>query len=148
MAKIEWNDKAFIAECVNVGMDRLVQGAKAIRDDARRILKSKLRGDVNRPVYRKGPYAGQIYTERRAGEMVDTIRVFRKQDSSAREVRIYMGNYKVWWATQMEYGRGGWRGGARPCLRPALRNTGNTFKPVFESGAGQTKLEPGWEVVE
>ena len=145
---INWNTAAFEAECGKIGMDRLEAGAKAVRDDARRILKSKLKGDVNRPVYRKGPYKGQIYTERRAGEMVNTIRVVRKKGSSEREVRIYMGNFAVWWALQMEYGRGGWKGGARPCLRTAMNNAGNTFKVVFESGAGQTKLGPGWEVVD
>lgn len=139
MAKIEWNDTAFIAECVGVGMDRLEAGAGAVRDDARRILKSKLRGDIHRPVYRKGPYKGQIYTERNAGDMVNTIRVVRKKDSSTREVRIYIGNFKTWWATQMEYGRGGWKGKARPSIRPAMNNAANTFKPVFENGTGSKR---------
>jgi hypothetical protein len=136
---VNWNTAAFEAECINVGMDRLEAGAGAIRDKAQDILKSKLKGDVHRPVYRKGPHKGQVYTERNAGDMVNTIRVVRKKDSSAREVRVYAGNFKTWWALQLEYGRGGWKGGASPFIRPAMRGAAAAFKAIFESGNGETK---------
>ncbi len=131
---INWNTAAFQVECINVGMDRLEEGAKLIRDDAKRILQSKIKGP---PVTRHGQK--EVWMERDPGALVATIRVVRKKGDPTRNVRIYAGNYKTWWALQTEYGRGGWKGGAKPFLRPAMAKAPSTIKGVLEGGHGETR---------
>ncbi len=140
MAKmINWNTKAFEAACGKVGMDRLEAVARVIRDDARRILASKIKGP---PVTR--PAKGEIWTERSPGALIDTIRVARKKDDATRNIWIIAGNFKTWWALQTEFGRGGWKGGAKPFLRPAMKNAPSSCQAVFESGQGETKEFEGY----
>ncbi len=139
MAKmIKWDTAGFLAECGKVGMDRLEAGARIIRDDAKRILQSKIKGPpVTRiPGRRVNP---PVWMERDPGALVATIRVVRKRDSSCRNIWIMAGNYKTWWALQTEYGRGGWKGGAKAFLRPAMANAPSAIKAVFESGQGETE---------
>lgn len=135
MAKmINWNTTEFEAKCLNVGMDRLEAGAKIIRDDAKRILASKIKGP---PVTR--PAKGPAWTERKPGSMIETIRVVRKKDPSVRNIWIMAGNRDVWWATQLEYGRGEWKGGPKPFLRPAMKGAASAIKAIMENGSGGTE---------
>jgi len=137
MAKmINWNTAIFEAECVNVSMDRLEAAARIIRDDAKRILKSQIKGP---PITRPGKQGQPVWEERDPGALVETIRVVRKKDSTSRNIWIMAGNYKTWWALQTEYGRGGWKGGAKPFLRPAMANAPSAIKGILESGGGQTR---------
>jgi len=131
---INWNTAAFQAECINVGMDRLEEAAKLIRDDAKRILQSKIKGP---PVTRHGQK--KVWMERDPGALVATIRVVRKKGDPTRNIWIMAGNYKTWWALQTEYGRGGWKGGAKAFLRPAMANAPNRIKGVIEGGHGEVK---------
>ena len=80
---------------------------------------------------------GKYWTERSRGAMRNTIRRTEKRGDGGLEntdLRIIAGNSKTWWATQMEYGRGGWKGGARPFLRPALRKTKSEVQSILENG--------------
>jgi hypothetical protein len=136
---INWNTDAFHAQCARISMNRLEAIAEIIRDDAKKILKSKLVGNwTEHGPYKTGKSVGAIWTERTKAAMVDTIRVVRKKDEASRNIRIYMGNFKTWWAVQMEFGHGSWRGGARAALRPAMRNSLNAAKSVLENGNGET----------
>lgn len=136
MAKmINWNTAAFEAQCINVTMDRLEEAAKIIRDDAKRILQSKIKG----PPITRHPKGQPIWMERDPGALVATIRVVRKRGDPTRSVWIMAGNYKTWWALQTEYGRGGWKGGAKAFLRPAMANAPSAIKIVLEGGHGETR---------
>ena len=155
MAKmINWNTAAFEAECVGVTMDRLEVAARVIAADARQILGGKLKGGWKehgpyKSYFRKHRstrhgrgqprervfYEGDSWTERRHRALVATIRVVRKNDSSCRNIWIMAGNYNVWWALQTEYGRGGWKGGAKPFLRPAMKNAPSSCRGILEGGA-------------
>jgi len=149
MAEIKWNTQEFEKMCIGVGMDRLESAAKIVRDNGRRILSKKLTGMttirkengdvVKRPwtehgPYKSGKYEGLAWTERYKKEMVKTIRVVRKNDNNSRNVWIMMGNWKTWWAIQMEYGHGGWHGGSKGALRPALREAASAMQNVIENG--------------
>lgn len=125
MAKmVAWNAEAFEAQCIGVAMDRLEACAELVRDKAKEILESKLKSNwPEHGVYQSGPYKGKYWTEREWHAMIKTIRVVKKHDSSSRNIWIMAGTDKTWWAIQAEYGRGGWRGGSRPFLRPALKTT-------------------------
>jgi len=147
MSKITWNTEAFQAECVNVTMDRLEVAAKQIADDARTFLTGKVKGDwqehgpYKRRVIKSGgkrilsSYTADVWTARYHGDMAKTIRVVRKHDANSRNVWIMAGNYKVWWALQLEYGFGGWRGKGKPFLRRAMANAPTKIKAAIEGGA-------------
>jgi hypothetical protein len=135
MAKmVNWNTAAFEAACVNVSMDRLETAAHIIANDAKRILQSKIKGP---PVTRHGQK--EVWMERDPGALIDTIRVVRKKGDPGRNIWIMAGNYKTWWALQTEYGRAGWKGGAKSFLRPAMNNAPSRIKGVLESGHGETE---------
>ena len=44
------------------------------------------------------------------------------------------GNYKTWWATQLEFGRGQWRGGKKSFMRPAVNKTKGQVTAILEGG--------------
>lgn len=134
MAKmINWNTAAFEKECVGVSMDRLEAAAKIIAADAKRILQSKIKGP---PITRHGQK--EVWMERDPGALVATIRVVRKKGDPTRNIWIMAGNYKTWWALQTEYGRGGWKGGAKSFIRPAMKNAPAAIKVCLEGGHGET----------
>ena len=144
MAKmIGWNTTEFEAQCIGVTMDRLEVAAQIIAEDMKRILASKI--NPKHP-----PYAitrhnqPQIWMERDPGALIATIRVVRKKDSASRNIWIMAGNFKTWWALQAEYGRGGWKGGPRSFMRPAMKNAGNAIQTALEGGSGQTKDFEGY----
>lgn len=139
MAKmIGWNAQPFIDACAGVSMDRLEEAAHIIAEDAKRILAAQIH-----PLH--PPYAitrhGQreIWMERDPGALIETIRVVRKRDSSSRNIWIMAGNYKTWWALQAEYGRGGWKGGRKSFIRPAMANAPAAIQACLEGGHGETK---------
>ena len=141
-----WNPKANDAEIYAAAMRRLVAAANIIRDSARAILASKIKENwrehgPNKRHYNKKQKAwinyhggsGPQYESRYHGEMIDTIRtVTRKGEYN---VWIMAGSTRVWWAAQLEYGNGGWRGGAKPFLRPAMWGAESKIKTVLEGGA-------------
>lgn len=131
---VNWNIQERLPEIAKAGMDLLETGCNIIRDDAKANLwpivnaNWKLHGP-----YKSGRYAGKIWTSRdNYLEMLKTIRVVRLKDPNRRNIRIYAGNYKTWWALQMEYGRGGWKGGARPFFRKALHNGASKIESLLD----------------
>ena len=109
-------------------MDRLRKAAGVIQLDA--ILKCKV-GTINRPA------SGQYWTEREIGALRRTIRVTEKigpKGLEGRDVRVIAGNRKTWYAVQVEYGRGGWKGGAHPFLRPAISGRKAEVQHIIENG--------------
>ena len=134
MARIEWDISKKLPELINAGMGRLEKAGRIIQTEAKAILHSKINpqhkspsGPVNRP-----PHGGKYWTERKVGSMVKTIRVVRKD--GVRNIWIIAGNKKQWWAIQMEYGHGGWKGGPRAFLRPALKKSIPKIKSMLLNG--------------
>lgn len=132
---LEQHDQQFM----RAGLDRMEKAAAVIQMQA--ILKCKKSYDNRRPVYKTGAYAGKVYTARDMDIMAKTIRVVRRDDK--KDVRVYVGNFKTWWAVQMEFGRGAWKGGPKPFLRPAVAASRSRIKVILESGSGQTETGPG-----
>lgn len=136
MAKmINFNVEKWDGEFKAVAMDRMEKAANVLADEARNKL---IAGHVTRGPYKKGKYAGKIWTSRGIGKyprLRDTIRAVGKEGN----VRVYVGNFKTWYAMQVEYGKGGWKGGAHPFMRPAMKSARGAMRVVLESGAGQTK---------
>jgi hypothetical protein len=142
MARIDWDLQKYDGEFKAAGMERMVKAAEAIRDVAKQNCKV---GTVTRPArryvildHKRVPVGGtDVWTERSPGAMSDTIRVVRLWDESKdiskpENVRVYAGDFKTWWAVQMEYGRGAWKGGPKPFLRPALHSSEGRVRAIIE----------------
>ena len=130
MANVKFNFEQYDGQIAKASMDRIRKAANIIKQ----VAKAKcVVGTVNRPAKPGQPY----WMERSPYAMRNTLRVVEKTGAtgiSNRNVRVYAGNSKTWWAVQMEYGRGGWKGGAKPFLRPALRATKSAVQSILENG--------------
>jgi hypothetical protein len=140
MAEVKLNFAQYDEMLANASLDRMMTAAGVLQTNM--ILKCKKSYTNRRPVYKKGPYAGQIYTARDMDIMAKTIRVVSKKVGGLHgkiNVRVYAGNFKTWWALQMEYGRGAWKGGAQPFMRPAISGSKSQIQVVLETGHGETR---------
>jgi len=75
---------------------------------------------------------------RRPGELRDTIRRVNRRDEEYGTVRVYAGNFKIYWAFMVEKGTlsTGWGGPAKaqPYLRPAFNATKKSILKKIASG--------------
>lgn len=132
---VNWDPTDKIKEIRNAGMDRLESAAGIIQKNAIMKLRSLIKETYREHgAYKKGQYAGKSWTARHYREMIHTIRVVRKRDESSRNIWIMAGNYNTWWALQMEYGRGEWKGAAKSFFRPALNGSVPEIKAALASG--------------
>jgi hypothetical protein len=130
MAKmLNWNVQRTISEISKAGMPVLKECADIFRDEAKANLRPIL---VLNWKPHGPPPGGDIWKGREDyAEMLNTIRVVEKRDSKARNIRIYAGNYKTWWAVQMEWGRGGWKGGPRPFFRKSIQTSAPKIRALL-----------------
>lgn len=124
-----WNPQQFDGEFMNASMDRLREAAEVIASKAR--AKCPV-GTISRPIYKTGKYAGQPWTARDAGALKKTIRVVEKKETGTeimknRNVRVYCGNYIVFYAQLCEYNN-------RAFLRPALNASKSEIRSILENG--------------
>lgn len=128
-----WDPNRMDATFENVAVERLVKAAKVVRAKTKRKLAEQIgRGKttgINRPVYLTGDYAGEPWTAREFGQMLDSVRVVRKRTkvrkalSKKRSVRIYAGHYLAFYANIFEY--------YRPFMRPALEESVPMIKTLI-----------------
>ena len=121
-----FNPNRFDREFENVSINRLIEAADIITEAARRKCPV---GTITRPMYKSGPYAGQPWTARDGGELKKSIRVTRKRTKSGkalsrkRNVRIYGGNKKAYYASIVEH--------SKPFLRPAFAESMSEVKRII-----------------
>jgi hypothetical protein len=110
-----WNPNAMDETFEGVAMERLLEAAEVVASAARTRCPV---GTVSRPIYKTGPYAGQPWTARDAGQLKKSIRVTQRTSKSGkpllrkRNVRVYAGHYLAWYGSIVEH--------TKPFLRPAL----------------------------
>lgn len=121
---VNWNPEEKIPEIARAGMEVLEEACSIIVQDAKVNLVAALRGNNGKwkehGPYKSGKYAGKSWTARYMGSMVKSIRLVKKHDPKSRNIWIMAGNYNTWWAVQMEYGHGAWKGGRRSFFRSAI----------------------------
>ena len=138
MAEVKFNFAQFNDSIGSEVKNRMRMAASTLQ--MAMILKCKKSYTNRRPVYGKGPYAGKKWTARDMDIMAKTIRVVEKPTTGIHaDIRVYVGNYKTWWAVQMEFGRGAWKGGAWPFVRKSITATKSRIKVVLESGNAETQ---------
>lgn len=121
-----WNPNCQDETFENIAIERLVKAAEVVKDTAKRNCPV---GTVSRPMYKTGPYAGQPWTARDAGQLKRSIRVVRRRTKSGkaftkkRNVRIYSGHFLAYYAAIVEF--------YTPYLRRALNESINEVKSII-----------------
>lgn len=111
-----WNPNAMDQSFEDVAIERLLEAAEVVAETARRKCPV---GTISRPMYKKGPYAGQPWTARDAGQLKKSIRVTQKKSKLGkplmrkRNVRVYAGNTLAYYASIVEHS-------GKPFMRNAL----------------------------
>lgn len=123
-----WNPQKYDGEFVNAALDRLETAAEIVATNARARVPV---GTISRPIYKRGPYAGEAWTARDAGALKKTIRVVRKHEVGAvvaesRNVRVYCGNFLRYYAKIVEF--------TQPFLRPALNASKGEIRRILQGG--------------
>lgn len=129
MRVANWHPEKYDGEIINASMERLRKAAEVIADKARANCPV---GTVSRPIYKKGPYAGQPWTARDAGALKKTIRVVEKKGqgttiAEGKNIRVYAGNYLIFYAAIVEYA-------GKAFMRPALNASKAEIKSILENG--------------
>lgn len=86
----------------------------------------------SRPEYETGKYPNKWWTARDAGELLRSVRVVRKDDSTHRNVWVIVGNSKAYYSAMFEYATDPTRG--KKFYRPALASSRSRMKSVIENG--------------
>ena len=151
MAKLVFNFEQYDGQIAEACMVRLRKAAYLIAEETRKkydLLNIEGGRHIGGRTYRTsaffhgpyktGRYADVYWTARTPFAMRHTIRVREKKEDTqgltGRDIRVYVGNSKTWWATQMEYGRGAWRGGRKSFFRPALHASKSAVQNIIENG--------------
>ena len=143
MAKmLNYNISEIIPEISKASMPVLEECCALIVNEMKSELwNGKIKADWKRHgVYQSGKNAGQIWTSRDSyTEMLNTIRLVKKNSGNTvfgtkgNGIWVMAGNYKTWWAAQMEYGHGGWKGGARPFFRSGIKKSLPKISSLLQS---------------
>ena len=130
MRIVNWNWKEADEMVAKGARARQLKAANVLADEVRRRCPV---GTVSRPMYRRGPYAGQPWTKHDAGALKRSIRVVERDDAKFGfklaqygEVRVYVGHYMAWYARIVEY--------YNPFLRTSITSTMQRIKDILENG--------------
>lgn len=144
--KFELDLSKYDAEFFNDALDRVESAADVIRNRAKVKLKASIaaaaKGGSSLAGERwkeHGPYkTGNTasWTARYHKEMVNTIRTVRSHNPAVKNIWVMAGADDPWWAIQLEYGHGGWKGGAKPFFRPAINESLGEVASICENGGG------------
>jgi HK97 gp10 family phage protein len=118
-----WTPQKYDGEFMAAGLDRLERAAAVVADKARQKAPT---GTVTRR-------GGKYWMEREPGSLKKSVRVVRKKDSNIRNVRVYAGNTKVFYARMVEFGTVKTR--AQSFLRPALNSSKSEIQAILKGGA-------------
>lgn len=124
-----------IADEVVMGeaMRRLEMAGEVLAAKIRSNLQAQIKNpNYSRPPYKTGKYAGKWWTARDAGELLRSVRVVTKKDSTHRNVWIITGNSKAYYSAIYEYATDPTRG--KKFYRPALASSRSKMKSVIENG--------------
>jgi hypothetical protein len=116
-----WDPHVF-DEFKGVAYKNLLTAAYVVKDKTVQRLRGVIKHNISRPVYKKGPYAGQPWTARNAGALLKSVRVVELKENMGPQrgrliadftnIRVYAGNYLAYYADIVEF--------TTPFMRPAF----------------------------
>lgn len=121
-----WDPSRYDNYFETVTMDMMYESSYVVKDKAVQLLRSKIGAGtkstgISRGPYKTGKYAGQPWTARDFGQLLQSIRVVKKLSkggkplSGKRNVRIYAGHYLAYYARIFEFDKA--------FMRPALHSS-------------------------
>jgi len=122
-----FNPNKFDETFESVAVERLVEAANVVAGSARQKCPV---GTISRPIYKTGPYAGQSWTARDAGQLKRSIRVTQRKSKSGKpltkkkNVRVYAGHFLAYYAKIVEFG-------GKAFMRPALNSSISEIKQII-----------------
>jgi len=119
-----WNAEKVLKGAIAASMDRLEEIGHIIADKAKTLVPV----GKDRPAYGNG----KDWTARQAGALRASIRVVRLHGDPKKNVRVYAGSLKVYYARFVEKGTVKMR--ARPFLRPALNASKSAARALLNRG--------------
>lgn len=138
--RLENWDPTVFDDYIELCYEGLLEAAYEVKDDAVRKLHSQIGAGkttgINRPVYKRGKYAGQFWTARQFGNLIASIRVTEKKDrqgnAERQNVRVYAGNKMAYYGPIFEYDK--------PFLRPAFYKTVNKLTAICQAKIDKGKM--------
>jgi hypothetical protein len=133
-----WNPQRYDGEFRNASMERLKAAAEVVAQKTKLNIMSYVRWAISHPPYKTGKYANEPWTAREAGAMLKSVRVVTKHEKYStlllkiNNVRVYVGNYMVWYAAAFEFAKTAKRG--HSVLRTALRASESEVRNILENG--------------
>ena len=132
---IFWNPEISIKLATDVAMVRLEAAANYLAEKTRTNLDAIVKHGPGseRPVYKRGKYAGKWWTARNIGLLRHSIRVVRNPNrGSGLNIWVMVGNRQAYWATMFEKAADPSRG--KKFFRPAIAASKPAMKAIFEKG--------------
>jgi len=130
--RIEGWDRSVFDHFRGVAYKDLLTAAHVVKDKTVQRLRGQIKHNINRPVYKTGPYAGAPWTARHAGELLRSVRVVQKKEDMGAEmaskiadftnIRIYAGNNMAYYADIFEF--------YTPFMRPAWEASQAEIKEI------------------
>jgi hypothetical protein len=134
MRVAEWDAKVF-EDYIGIVYEGLLESAYIVKDDAVRKLRSQIGAGkttgINRPVYKRGKYAGQFWTARQFGNLLKSVRVTEKRGEK-KNVRVYAGSKMAYYGPIFEYDK--------PYLRPAFYKTVPKLTAICQAKVDKGKV--------
>ena len=131
MRVANWNPNLF-NEFKGIAYANLLTAAYVVKDKTAQRLRGQIKHNINRPVYKKGPYAGEPWTARHSGELLRSVRIVQKREDMGPQqgrliadftnIRVYAGNYLAYYADIFEF--------YTPFMRPAFNESMAEVKEI------------------
>ena len=122
MRVANWHPEIYDQEIIGASMQRLKKAAEVVADKARSKVPV---GNISRPIYKAGKYAGASWTKRVPGSLKKTIRVVEKP--GVNNIWIMAGNRDIFYAKVVE-------AVVRKYLKPALNQSKSRIIEILRNG--------------
>lgn len=123
-----WDHTKF-PELKGLAYDKLLDAAYVVKDKVAQRLRGVTKRNISRPAYKKGPYAGEPWTARNAGQLLRSVRVVERKDSMGggippdlTNIRVYVGNELSYYPAIVEF--------YTPFMRPAWDASQSEIKAI------------------
>ncbi|MFA6100457.1 MAG: hypothetical protein WC750_06350 [Patescibacteria group bacterium] len=130
--RVEGWDPSALSGFKGVAYKDLLTASYVVKDKTVQKLRGQIKHNISRGVYKKGPYAGEPWTARNAGQLLASVRVVQKKEDMGQQegrkvadftnIRVYAGNDLAYYADIFEF--------YTPYMRPAFAESESEIKAI------------------